>query len=80
MAVNVYTTPTCTFCTQVKGYLREHNVRFTEYDIARDQRKAEEMMNKSRQAGVPVIDFNGSIIVGFDRDRLDRLIHRTRSR
>jgi glutaredoxin-like YruB-family protein len=80
VAVSVYTTPTCTFCTQVKGYLRDRNVRFTEYDIARDQRKAEEMIHKSRQAGVPVIDFNGSIIVGFDRDRLDKLIHKSRSR
>lgn len=79
MAVSVYTTPTCTYCTLVKNYFREQNVRFTEYNIARDQRKAEEMMHKSRQAGVPVIDFNGKIIVGFDRDRLEKLIHKTRS-
>ena len=79
MAVSVYTTPTCTYCTLVKNYFRERNVRFTEYDIARDQRKAEEMMHKCRQAGAPVIDFNGSIVVGFDRDRLERLIRKTRS-
>ena len=74
MAVSVYSTPTCTFCKQVKDYLRERHVKFTDYDISRDQRKGEEMVHKSRQTGVPVIDFNGSIIVGFDRNRLDRLI------
>jgi glutaredoxin-like YruB-family protein len=76
MAVSVYSTPTCTFCNQVKDYLRERHVKFTEYDVSRDQRKGEEMVHKSRQTGVPVIDFNGSIIVGFDRNRLDRLIAR----
>jgi glutaredoxin-like YruB-family protein len=78
MAVSVYSTPTCTFCTKVKEYLRERHVRFTEIDVSRDQRKAEEMIHKSRQAGVPVIDFNGSIIVGFDKNRLDQLIARSR--
>jgi glutaredoxin-like YruB-family protein len=78
MAVSVYSTPTCTFCTKVKEYLRERQVRFSEIDVSRDQRKAEEMIHKSRQAGVPVIDFHGSIIVGFDKNRLDQLIARTR--
>ena len=74
MAISVYSTPTCTFCKQVKDYLHERHVKFTDYDVSRDQRKGEEMVNKSRQTGVPVIDFNGSVIVGFDRNRLDRLI------
>ena len=74
MAISVYSTPTCTFCTQVKNYLRERHVKFNDYDVSRDQRKGEEMLHKSRQTGVPVIDFNGSVIVGFDRNRLDRLI------
>lgn len=77
MAVSLYTTPTCTYCRQVKDYLRNRGVRYTEYNVASDTRKAEEMMHKSRQAGVPVIDFNGTIIVGFDRNRLDRLTHRS---
>ena len=79
MAISVYTTATCTYCRQVKDFLRDRGVRFTEYDIARDTRKGEEMMHKSRQAAVPVIDYNGSIVVGFDRGRLEQLIHRARS-
>lgn len=78
MAVSVYSTPTCGYCTQVKDYLRQRGVRFAEYDVSRDERKAGEMMHKSRQAGVPVIDFNGTIIVGFDKKRLDGLIARSR--
>jgi len=74
MAVSVYSTPSCVYCRKVKEYLRERQVKFRDYDVSRDERKAEEMMHKSRQAGVPVIDFNGTILVGFDKGRLDRLI------
>ena len=79
MAVRIYSTPTCVYCSKVKDYLREHQVRFVDYDISRDERKAEEMIHKSRQMGVPVIDYNGSIIVGFDKNRLDQLIAKSRS-
>jgi glutaredoxin-like YruB-family protein len=78
MAVSIYSTPSCTFCTKVKKYLRERQVKFRDYDVSKDVRKAEEMLHKSRQTGVPVIDFNGTIIVGFDKNTLDRLIARTR--
>ena len=79
MAVSVYSTPTCSYCTQVKNYFRERGVKFTDYNVARDERKSEEMVHKSRQTSVPVIDFNGAIIVGFDRNRLDGLIARSKS-
>jgi glutaredoxin 3 len=79
MAVSVYSTPACAYCKKVKEYLRERQVKFIDYDVSRDERKAEEMIHKSRQMGVPVIDFNGTVIVGFDKNRLDRLIARMRS-
>jgi len=72
MSVQVYTTPSCGYCRLVKGYLQERGVKYAEYDVSRDQRKAEEMVRKSGQMGVPVIDINGKIIVGFDRDRIER--------
>jgi len=78
MAVSVYSTPSCVYCRKVKEYLRERHVKFREYDVSRDERKADEMMHKSRQAGVPVIDFNGTVLVGFDKGRLDRLIERSK--
>ena len=79
MAVSIYTTPSCGYCQVAKKYFRERGVRFTEYDISRDRRKADEMVYKSHQSGVPVIDFNGEIIVGFNQERLERLITRSKN-
>jgi len=76
MAVKIYTTPTCSHCTTAKQYLRERGVRFTEYNVARDERRADEMYKKSRQMGVPVIDVNGKVLVGFSKGDLERALKR----
>jgi glutaredoxin-like YruB-family protein len=74
MSIALYTTPSCTYCRKAKDYFREHHIRFTEYDVSRDQRKAEEMVRKSGQMGVPVIDVNGRIIVGFNQPEIERAL------
>lgn len=74
--IKVYSTPTCTYCTIAKKYLRDKGITFTDYNVAVDRRRAEEMVHKSRQQGVPVLDINGKIIVGFDRKRIDQAIGR----
>ena len=74
MSISIYTTPSCGYCRMLKDYLKEKNIKYTEYNVANDQGKAEEMVRKSSQTGVPVIDFNGKIIIGFDRSKLDNLI------
>lgn len=71
--VIVYSTPSCPYCSMAKDFLRSKNVPFQDIDVSRDQNAAMEMIRKSGQNGVPVIDFNGEIIVGFDRGRLERL-------
>ncbi len=76
MAVKIYTTPTCSHCTTAKQYLKEQGVKFTEYNVARDERRADEMYKKSRQMGVPVIDVNGKILVGFSKGDLERALKR----
>jgi glutaredoxin-like YruB-family protein len=76
MSVKIYSTPTCSACKMAKNYLRERHIQFTDYNIANDQRKAEEMVYKTHQTGAPVIDFNGKIIIGFNREKLDRIIYR----
>ena len=76
MAIRVYTTPSCTFCTKVKKYLNEHRITFTEYDVAKDKRRAEEMVKKSGQMGVPVLDVHGKIIVGFDVPKIEKALRR----
>lgn len=69
--IKLYSTPTCTYCLQAKKYLREKGVQFIEYDVAANPFRAEEMLHKSRQQGVPVFEINGRIIVGFDRKIID---------
>ena len=76
MAVTLYTTPTCTFCTKVKQYLKQNRVTFTEYNIAGNPRRAEEMTRKSGQTGVPVLDIHGKIVVGFDVPKIEKALRR----
>ena len=72
--ITVYSTPSCSWCTTLKNYLRENNMVFTDIDVASDQKAAEAMVRKSGQQGVPQTDINGEIIVGFDKARIDRLL------
>ncbi len=72
--ITVYSTPTCSWCTAVKEYLRSRQVAFEEVDVSADMTRAMEMVEKSGQQGVPVIDIDGEIIVGFDRTRIDALL------
>ena len=74
MAVTIYSTPTCSYCTMAKNYFRENGVRFTEYNVAQDLKKADEMVKKSGQMGVPVLDIDGKIIVGFDKDAIQKAL------
>lgn len=76
MGITLYTTPSCTYCRKAKDFFRQNRIRFTEYNIASDARKAEEMMKKSGQMGVPVIDINGRVIVGFNQSEVERALKR----
>ena len=68
--VIVYSTPTCPYCDMAKNFLKENKVEFSEFDVSIDREKAQEMISKSGQTGVPVLDIDGTIIVGFDVDRI----------
>ena len=72
--VIVYSTPTCPYCSMVKEYLKNKNIPFSDIDVSQNITAAEEMIRKSGQSGVPVIDFNGQIVIGFDRSKLYKLI------
>lgn len=72
--VIVYSTPTCPWCTKAKDYLKENNIEFTDKDVSVDQAGAMEMIRKSNQRGVPVIDIDGNIIIGFDKPNIDKLL------
>ena len=72
--VTVYSTPTCHFCHLAKDYFKENNIAFTEYDVASDLSKRQEMIEKSGQMGVPVIVIGDEIVVGFDKPKIMQLL------
>jgi glutaredoxin-like YruB-family protein len=70
-SITIYSTPTCGYCKMAKEYLTSKNVAYTEIDVSTDRTQQEAMVAKSGQYGVPVIDVDGKIIVGFDKRKLD---------
>ena len=74
MNVTVFSTETCPWCAKVKEFLKEHKVKFKELDVGKDQEAGQEMIKKSGQSGVPVIEIDKEIIIGFDKDRLSELL------
>lgn len=72
--VTVYTTPTCTWCTTLKTYLDQYQVRYQEVNVASDTAAAEAMVRKSGQQGVPQTEINGQMIVGFDKTKINQLL------
>jgi glutaredoxin 3 len=72
--VVVYSTPTCPYCLKLKQFLKDNSVDFEDIDVSADQDKAQEMIQKSGQMGVPVLDIEGEIIVGFDRDKVSQAL------
>ncbi len=74
MDVKVYSTPGCPWCKKAKEYLKRNNVQFTEINVAGNQDAAQEMIRKSGQMGVPVIDADGAVIVGFDEAELKKAL------
>jgi glutaredoxin-like YruB-family protein len=73
--VTVFSTPTCSFCNMAKKYFREKGIRFTDVDVSRDPAAARDMIRRSGQQGVPVIDIGGKIVVGFDRVKIDKYLN-----
>lgn len=72
--VIVYSTPTCSYCVIAKDFLKEHRIKFEEVDVSKDEKRAKEMIEKSGQTRVPVIEIDGKIIVGFDQEELEEAL------
>jgi len=72
--VRIYSTPTCPYCKMAKEFLKENNVQFEDLDVSSNQSAAQEMISKSGQMGVPVLDIKGQVVVGFDKARIKQLL------
>ncbi|MBU1289743.1 glutathione S-transferase N-terminal domain-containing protein [Patescibacteria group bacterium] len=68
--VRVFSTPSCPYCVTLGAFLDEKGVQYEHINVAEDEKAREEMIEKSGQMGVPVIEINGEMIVGFDRDKI----------
>lgn len=72
--VIIYSTPTCHFCHMAKEFFDEKGIKYTDYNVLTDLEKRQEMIDKSGQMGVPVIDIDGHLILGFDQSEISSLL------
>lgn len=72
--VTIYTTPSCVYCKMAKAFFEEHDVEYQEKDVTKDDAARDAMIQKSGQMGVPVIDVNNKVVIGFDEDALAELL------
>lgn len=72
--IKIYSTPTCPWCKKAKQYLDEKGIAYENIDVSSNEKAQKEMIDKSGQMGVPVIDIDGKIIVGFDKEKIDELL------
>lgn len=73
--IKIYSTPTCPYCVTLKEFLKGKGVEFEDVNVAQDAQAREEMVHKSGQMGVPVVDIEGEIIIGFDKEKINRLLN-----
>lgn len=75
MQIKIYTTPACAYCKMAKDYFKSKGLEYEEYDVFKDPSKGQVMVAKSGQMGVPVIEINGKVIVGFDRAKINECLN-----
>lgn len=73
--IKIYSTPYCPYCVTLKQYLKDHKIEFAEVDVSQDEKERDEMIEKSKQIGVPVIEIDGIVIVGFNKEAIDKALH-----
>jgi glutaredoxin-like YruB-family protein len=72
--VKIYSTPSCAYCHTLKKFLTSKGINFTDIDVSKDEKDLDEMIKKSDQVGVPVLDIDGNIIIGFDKEKICKLL------
>jgi len=73
--IKIYTTPVCPYCYTLKEFLKEHNIQFEDVDVSQDEKAREEMIKKSGHLEAPVIEIDDEIIVGFDKEKICKLLN-----
>jgi len=73
--IKIYSTPACPYCHLLKEYLKEKNIEFEDIDVSQNQEALQELVKKTGAMAVPVIDIDGEIVVGFDKEKIDKLLN-----
>jgi len=74
MPIKIYTTPSCVYCKMAKQFFQKNKVEYQEIDVIQDLKAREEMVSKSHQLGVPVIEIGNQIFVGFNRPEIEKAL------
>ena len=75
--ITIYSTPTCVYCKTLKEYLDSKKISYTEIDVSDNEKELEKMVAISGQMGVPVVEIDGEVVIGFDRVRIDQILKLT---
>ena len=73
-SVKIYSTESCVYCKMVKEFFDKNNVKYEEKDVSKDEKSRAELVEKSGQTGVPVIDIEGEIVIGYDKEKIKRIL------
>lgn len=73
--IRIFSTPSCPYCVTLKEFLKDKGFDFEDIDVSQDQKALDEMVERSGQMGVPVVDINGQIIIGFDKEKINQLLN-----
>lgn len=72
--VKIYSTPSCPYCYTLKEFLKEKNIEFEDIDISKDEKARDEIIKKSGAMGTPIVEIDGEIVVGFDKEKITKLL------
>jgi len=73
--IRIFSTPSCPYCVTLKEFLKDKGFDFEDIDVSQDQKALDEMVERSGQMGVPVVDIDGQIIIGFDKEKINQLLN-----
>ena len=73
--VRVFSTISCPYCFTLKEFLKQHDIKFEDIDVSKDEKALQEMVEKSGQMGVPVVEIDGQIVVGFDKEKISEILN-----
>ncbi len=73
--VKIFTTSLCPYCFTLKEFLKSKNIEFQEIDVTGDEKAKDELIKKTGKMEVPVLEIDGQVVVGFDKEKISKLLN-----